>query len=87
MLPLKIYLKQGVQQFIFKGADLMWPGIRQLIHTKGFGEFAQDDVVVIYAWNGRVAKGDVENVKQDYDDEEDDDEKEEGADAKDETTG
>ena len=27
ILPLQIYLKQGVESFIFNGADLMWPGI------------------------------------------------------------
>ena len=26
-LPLKVYVKISVEQFIFKGADLMWPGI------------------------------------------------------------
>jgi predicted ribosome-associated RNA-binding protein Tma20 len=26
-LQLKIYVKYGVEQYIFKGADLMWPGI------------------------------------------------------------
>ena len=33
----------------------MWPGIRQIVHAKGFEEFAQDDVVIVYAWNSRVA--------------------------------
>ena len=22
-----IYVKQGVEQFLFRGADLMWPGV------------------------------------------------------------
>ena len=30
VLPLKIYLKEGVEQYVFRGADLMWPGVRQL---------------------------------------------------------
>jgi predicted ribosome-associated RNA-binding protein Tma20 len=24
---LRIYLKEGVEQYIFNGADLMWPGV------------------------------------------------------------
>jgi predicted ribosome-associated RNA-binding protein Tma20 len=24
---LKVYIKQGVEEFLFNGADLMWPGI------------------------------------------------------------
>jgi len=24
---LKVYTKQGVEEFLFNGADLMWPGI------------------------------------------------------------
>ena len=27
---LKVYLKSGVEQFIFNGADLMWPGIKSI---------------------------------------------------------
>ena len=27
MVDQKIFLKPGVEQYIFKGADLMWPGI------------------------------------------------------------
>ena len=30
VLPLKIYLKEGVEQYVFRGADLMWPGVRKI---------------------------------------------------------
>ena len=49
---MKIYLKEGVQKFIFNGADLMWPGIYKIEHEKGFKKFSQGDVAVIYALNG-----------------------------------
>ena len=26
-MPLRIFLKLGVENFIFNGADLMWPGV------------------------------------------------------------
>jgi predicted ribosome-associated RNA-binding protein Tma20 len=44
---LKVYLKEGVEQYIFNGADLMWPGIATL-NTE---DFRQYDVAVIYAKN------------------------------------
>ena len=33
MLPIKVVVKQGVESFIFKGADLMWPGIQEISHV------------------------------------------------------
>jgi predicted ribosome-associated RNA-binding protein Tma20 len=27
VMPLRIFLKLGVENFIFNGADLMWPGV------------------------------------------------------------
>ena len=45
--PLRIYLKEGVEQYIFNGADLMWPGIKSLSKD----DFKTFDVVVIYAKN------------------------------------
>jgi predicted ribosome-associated RNA-binding protein Tma20 len=45
-------LKEGVQKYIFNGADLMWPGILKIEHDKGFKKFSQGDVAVIYALNG-----------------------------------
>ena len=44
---LRVYLKEGVEQYIFNGADLMWPGIKSL-NTE---DFKQYDVAVIYAKN------------------------------------
>lgn len=42
--PLRIYLKEGVEQYIFNGADLMWPGIKSF-NTE---DFKQYDIAVIY---------------------------------------
>ena len=47
----RVYLKQGVEKFLFGGADLMWPGIFQ-ISTE---EFKQNDVVVILARNTLIS--------------------------------
>lgn len=44
---LRIYIQSGVEQYIFNGADLMWPGIKSL----STDEFHQYDVAVIYAKN------------------------------------
>ena len=44
---LRVFLKEGVEQYIFNGADLMWPGIKSL-NTE---DFRQYDVAVIYAKN------------------------------------
>jgi len=30
MLPLRVVVKDGVQSFIFRGADLMWPGVAEV---------------------------------------------------------
>jgi predicted ribosome-associated RNA-binding protein Tma20 len=43
--PLRIYLKEGVEQYIFNGADLMWPGIKSF-NTEDFKQF---DMAVIYS--------------------------------------
>ena len=47
----RVYLKQGVEKFLFGGADLMWPGIFH-ISTE---EFQQNDVVVILARNTLIS--------------------------------
>lgn len=41
---LRIYLKPEVESFLFKGADLMWPGIYWMNRQ----EFKQYEVVQIY---------------------------------------
>lgn len=43
--PLRIYIKESVEQYIFNGADLMWPGIKSF-NTE---DFKQYDIAVIYA--------------------------------------
>ena len=45
--PLKVLLKEGVEQYIFNGADLMWPGIASLSKE----DFKVYDVAVIYSKN------------------------------------
>ena len=46
-LPIRLILKTTVEQFIFRGADLMWPGVYTL--DKGVKEFKQGQIGVIYA--------------------------------------
>ena len=45
-----VYVKQGVENFIFNGADLMWPGVLSVDGT----EFKQNQGVVVYADNALV---------------------------------
>lgn len=47
IVPLKIFLKEGVEQYIFNGADLMWPGIKAFSSE----EFKVNDVAVVFAKN------------------------------------
>jgi len=47
LLPVKIYLKLGVESFIFNGADLMWPGIWKTNKD----EFRQNALAIIFAVN------------------------------------
>ena len=46
-LPIRLILKVGVEQFVFRGADLMWPGVYKL--DKGVKEIKQGQIGVIYA--------------------------------------
>lgn len=39
-----LILNEGVETFIFNGANLMWPGVRDL---EGVGNFKKDDVVAL----------------------------------------
>ena len=56
--PIKIFLKFGVENFIFNGADLMWPGIVNVEITPtsvdSTKEFKQGQMAVIYAYNGSI---------------------------------
>jgi predicted ribosome-associated RNA-binding protein Tma20 len=46
---LKIYLRPGVEGFIFNGADLMWPGVFAMNRD----DFKQNELVQIYSrYNG-----------------------------------
>ena len=47
IVPLKVFLKGGVEQYIFNGADLMWPGIRSISNEN----FKMYDIAVIFAEN------------------------------------
>ena len=50
IVPFKVFLKEGVEQYIFNGADLMWPGVKTLSSE----EFSANDIVVIFAKNKQV---------------------------------
>ena len=39
-----LYINEGVEEFIFNGANLMWPGVRDLSRL---GNFKKDDIVAI----------------------------------------
>ena len=47
---LAVYVKQGVENFIFNGADLMWPGVLGLSSP----DFKQNTVAVVFARNQLV---------------------------------
>ena len=64
----RVYLKQGVEKFLFRGADLMWPGIFY-VSTE---EFKQHDVVVILARNTLIS--DYISTLGDYDENNEDEE-------------
>lgn len=46
-----IYLNEGVENYIFNGANLMWPGVRDF---ESLGNFKQDDVVTITTAKGET---------------------------------
>ena len=54
-----VYVKQGVENFIFNGADLMWPGV---LSVEGPSMFKQNQGVVVYADNAMVQRQ-IERVK------------------------
>ena len=45
---LRLYLNKGVEQYLFNGADLMWPGIKSISRN----EFRQYDIAVMYYKGG-----------------------------------
>ena len=45
LLKHKLYMKKGVEEFIKKGAHLMWPGVDKI---DKIDDFTVDDVVAIY---------------------------------------
>jgi hypothetical protein len=49
---LKVYIKQGVESFLFNGADLMWKGVQSLSRQ----EFKMHETVEVYARNSLVQK-------------------------------
>jgi|688.fasta_scaffold2595641_1 predicted ribosome-associated RNA-binding protein Tma20 len=49
-LVLKIYIKSGVEEFLFNGADLMWKGVLSLSRP----EFKTNEIVEIYARNSLI---------------------------------
>lgn len=51
LLKNKLFLKPGVQEFISKGAHLMWPGVDKVEELK---DFNADEVVAIYDSNGKI---------------------------------
>ena len=51
LAKLGLFLKEGVETFVFKGADVMWPGVSHV----NVEEFTQNDMVVVYA---QESKGD-----------------------------
>jgi len=48
----KVYIKQNVETFLFRGADLMWPGVLT-VSTK---EFKANTTGVVYAHKALVTK-------------------------------
>jgi predicted ribosome-associated RNA-binding protein Tma20 len=57
-----------VEHFIFNGADLMWPGIYRVELTQSPEilelVFKQDQLCVIYAFNGKIDSEDPTNPKK-----------------------
>jgi len=77
VLPVRIFLKQGVENFIFKGADLMWPGIFAVDACQDEEEerfYRINQIAIVYALNSRK-KVDRETEKKDEPEEESKEEK------------
>jgi predicted ribosome-associated RNA-binding protein Tma20 len=48
----KVYIKQNVETFLFRGADLMWPGVL----TSSTRDFKANSTGVVYAHKALVTK-------------------------------
>lgn len=48
----KVYIKQNVETFLFRGADLMWPGVLSISNR----EFKANATAVVYAHKALVTK-------------------------------
>ncbi len=48
----KVYIKQNVETFLFRGADLMWPGVLTVSNK----EFKANSTGVVYAHKALVTK-------------------------------
>ena len=48
----KIYIKQNVETFLFRGADLMWPGVLSVSSR----EFKANATAVVYAHKALVKR-------------------------------
>jgi len=51
LVPNKVFINLGVDDFVFKGADLMFPGIKSIEPP----EFKQNQVAVIFSKNARIS--------------------------------
>ena len=47
----RVYIKTNVERFLFKGADLMWPGVL----TVSTRDFKQNAVAVVYAHKALIS--------------------------------
>ena len=50
---MRVHLKQGVEEYICNGADLMWPGVHSIIRE----DFQDNKVALIYAHKDVSADG------------------------------
>jgi predicted RNA-binding protein (TIGR00451 family) len=47
----RLVLYEGVEKFLYKGADLMWPGVE---NKDELGDFKESDIVAIENSNGEL---------------------------------
>ena len=73
----KVYIKQNVETFLFRGADLMWPGVLSVSQR----EFKPNSTGVVYAHKDLVKKYISSLTDAELNKDEDDDNAEEQKDA------